>query len=126
MRRFHKFEHAFLTLVLNRACHRQEIGVDGFLRWQFHDPISEPFLGGNFLLSSSCRSTDATALFDAEHLVIARHHLPGRAWLAAIEKNEVLDNVEQFVVREHARLSSTSASTRLPLSRSSRRFHSPK
>ena len=61
---------------------------------------------------------------DAEHLMIARHHLAGLARLAFVEQDEVLDDVEQPVMRQHA-VQQTSAST-LPLSLSSCRFHSAK
>ena len=38
---------------------------------------------------------------DAEHLMVARHHLARGAGLALVEQDEVLDDVEQPVMREH-------------------------
>ena len=34
--------------------------------------------------------------------MVARHHLAGRPGLALVEQDEVLDDVEQPVVRQHA------------------------
>ena len=49
--------------------------------------------GGNSRLRASCRDTDATALVDAEHLMVPSDHFARGTRLAVVEQDEVLDNV---------------------------------
>ena len=70
--------------------------------WQFHDaPPQAPLrreLQLQLLLSRHGRHRPV----DAQHLVVPRDDFPRGARLALIEQDEVLDDVEQPIVRQHA------------------------
>ncbi len=69
---------------------------------QFDDAMLKPLLGRELALQFFLMGHGGDGTVDAEHLMVPRHHLAGLARLAFIEQDEVLDHVEQPVMRQHA------------------------
>ena len=60
------------------------------------------FSGGNSPLQRLLPRDRGHGAVHAQHLMVARHHLARGAGLALVEQDEVLDDVEQPVMRQHA------------------------
>ena len=69
---------------------------------QFNDTMLEPLLWRELQLQLLLPRHRRHRLVDPHHLVVACDHLPRRARLALIEQDEILDDVQQPIVRQHA------------------------
>ena len=72
------------------------------LERQFDEAVPEALLRRELQLQRLLLRHRCHRLVDPQHLVVPRDHLPRRARLTLIEQDEVLDDVEQPVVRQHA------------------------
>ena len=87
---------------LGRLQHLGALGRCAQLQRQFNDPVREAPLRRKLQLQLLLPHHRRHRPVDSQHLVVARDHLPRRAGLALIEQDEVLDDVQQPVVRQHA------------------------
>ena len=101
------------------------VGDRAPLQRQFDDAMLQPLLRRELALQLLLPRDRRHGVVDAEHLVIARDDLARRARLAVVEQDEVLDEVEQPVMRQHA-VEQHLGLDACPCPLSSCRFHSAK
>ena len=71
-------------------------------KWQFHDAMPQAPLRRELQLQFFLARHGRHRPIDAQYLVVSGNDLPRGARLALVEQDEVLDNVEQPIVRQHA------------------------
>jgi hypothetical protein len=102
MRGFHQFQYLLVFFIFDCPRHREHVGIYSFLFRKLDHPISEPSLRRETLFQFLLPPDRGNGVVRAEHLVIARQNFSSRAGLAGIEKDEILHEVQQPVVSEHA------------------------
>ena len=78
------------------------VGARRAFQRQLDDAMPQALLRRELALQLLLPHDRCHGAVDAEHLVVARHDLARGAGLALVEQDEVLDDVEQPVLRQHA------------------------
>ena len=87
--------------VFSAAASRFFVGDGALLQRQLDDAMLKPPLERKLALQIFLPCDGGHGAVDAEHLMVARDHLARRAGLAFVEQDEVLDDVQQPVMRQH-------------------------
>ena len=102
MRGLHQGQQLLVLLVLDRPGHGQQVAIHGLFLRQFDHAIGQPFLRRKLSLQLLLPPDRRHRVVHAQHLMIAGHHLARRAGLAGVEQDEVLHDVQQPVMGQHA------------------------
>ena len=102
MRGLHQLQDFLAALVFDGLRHREEVAVHGLLLREFNHSIGEPLLRRKLSLQFLLPPDGSHRVVHAKHLVIARQDLARCSRLAGVEQDEVLHEVEQPVMGEHA------------------------
>ena len=85
----------------HRQCRQIRHGRSRF-KWQLHDAMSQAPLGRKLLFQFFLSRHGRHRPVDTQYLVVSRDDFPRGTRLALVEQDEVLDDVQQPVVGEHA------------------------
>ena len=99
---FNQFQHLRAGLIGCLRRRRRAVRLGEFLDGDLDHAPSQAFFGRELALQLLLTQDRLHRVVDAEHLMIARDDFAGSAGLAVIEEDEILDQIEQTPVVQHA------------------------